>query len=295
MSTVSQLTPVPHLLSGQKIKTWKRAYLAATATLTDAQQLALLPAYVHRTEAEIIIAEQCSKKETPAAAIIELELLIDGAPNIVSRVNEFWGLKPVSTSYSSLIGFYFVLKSEATMAGVSNDMVLIKYLHHIPGGEKIQATHQAKFKSTMTATEMETIFKIAQTKLMTNGVKTSDTIKEEKMESGESSMLFSLNEAPAWAVEMKEEIRSLREERENEAYAFNQSRENEAYAFNQSTTNSRGSRGFRDKKCFVCNAYGHLSFNCKKRKCAKCNRTGHHESRCYSDSRESRSSPAQGL
>lgn len=280
----SQLTPIPHLLAGQKIKSWSRAYLAATATLTPAQKLALLPAYVHRTEAECIIAERCSKEETPAAAIKELELLIDGAPNIVSRVNGFWGLKPATTAYPDLIGFYFVLRSEAIMAGVTKDMVLIKFLNHIPGGEKIQNINKDKFKPDMTDEEMETIFKVAQTKLMSNVAKKSDPIKEEKIEVGESSMLFSLNEAPAWAMEMKEEIRSLREERENEAYAFN-----------QPAVKSRGSRGFRDTKCFACNAYGHLSYNCNKRKCAKCNRTGHHESRCYSDTRESRNPPAQGL
>ena len=94
--TTSQLTPIPHLLTGKKIKAWKRGYLAATATLTDAQKSALLPAYVHRTEAETIIAERCSKEATPDAALKELDTFIDGEPNMMARVNEFWALVPVS-------------------------------------------------------------------------------------------------------------------------------------------------------------------------------------------------------
>ena len=48
------MTPIPTneptLAPGEKVAQWRRGYLAATATLTKEEKIALLPIYVNRTK-----------------------------------------------------------------------------------------------------------------------------------------------------------------------------------------------------------------------------------------------------
>ena len=62
MSTAA-ITPIPHIAVGQSVKDWWRRYIAATATLKDEEKKAMIPAYVHRTDGEVLIAENCSKSD----------------------------------------------------------------------------------------------------------------------------------------------------------------------------------------------------------------------------------------
>ena len=93
-------TPIPHLAPGQLVKDWRKRYLAATATLQDAQRKNMIPAYVHRTDGELLLAEAAIKEDSLDDALGMLQELIDGTPGRVNAVNEFWSLQPSSSSYT---------------------------------------------------------------------------------------------------------------------------------------------------------------------------------------------------
>ena len=58
----SVVSNIPKLQANQKVKEWRRLYVASTALLTEKQQIDMLPAYGARNEAELLIAEMCAKK-----------------------------------------------------------------------------------------------------------------------------------------------------------------------------------------------------------------------------------------
>ena len=128
------------------MKDWRRRYLAATATLTDAQKKAMIPAYVHRNDGEVLIAEAASAKDSLVNALNELEILIDGDPGVITKINDFWALKAASRSYNDIVSYFFLLKNEAEFAGVSKDMMLIKFFNTMPGGEKIYESQKTVIK-----------------------------------------------------------------------------------------------------------------------------------------------------
>ena len=82
--------------------------MAATATLQDGQRKNLLPAYVHRTEGEVLLAEAAIQEGSLDDALGLLEEMIDGTPGKIAAVNEFWSLKPASASYSDIIGHFYL-------------------------------------------------------------------------------------------------------------------------------------------------------------------------------------------
>ena len=89
---MSIISPIPKLQPKQKVRDWRKLYLAATALVAEQQQIKLLPAYGARDAGEILIAESCTEKETIAEALNELESLIDGTPTVL---NQFKGGSPL--------------------------------------------------------------------------------------------------------------------------------------------------------------------------------------------------------
>ena len=85
-SNTTALTPIPHLAVGQTVKDWRRRYLAATATINDEQRKAMIPAYVHRNNGVVLIAEAACENDSLVNALKELESLIDGDPSRITRV-----------------------------------------------------------------------------------------------------------------------------------------------------------------------------------------------------------------
>ena len=83
MATASIVSPIPKLREGQKVREWRKLYLAATSLITERQKIELLPAYGARDEGELLIAEVCAKKTTITEALNELE-----APTTLKKFNK---------------------------------------------------------------------------------------------------------------------------------------------------------------------------------------------------------------
>ena len=125
----------------------------------------MIPAYVHRNNGVVSIAEAACEKDSLVNALKELESLIDGDPSRITRVNEFWPLKPTSKSNIDLVSYFFSLKNEAAFAGITNEMLVIKFLDAVPGGERIFESNKDKIKADMEISAVTEIFKAVQFKL----------------------------------------------------------------------------------------------------------------------------------
>ena len=140
---------IPHLSEGDKIKDWKKTYLAASSILDEKQQIALLPVYVGRTSGERDIAHICAKKTTINDALTELELLIDGTPSRMVLLNRFWDLKPVTKDFKGLTSFFFTLQSDAKLAEIPNDVMFLRFLNFVKGGDTFFNQKETELVSTM--------------------------------------------------------------------------------------------------------------------------------------------------
>ena len=162
---MSIISPIPKLQPKQKVRDWRKLYLAATALVTEQQQINLLPAYGARDAGEILIAESCTEKETIAKALNQLESLIYGTPTVRNQFSSFWSCKPIKKSYNELVAFYFVLVNECKEAKIPYNMIIMRYLNFIPGAEKIFNEHKENIRSTMTAAQMAEVFGDVKKKL----------------------------------------------------------------------------------------------------------------------------------
>ena len=80
-------------------------------------------------------------------------------------MNEFWALKPTSKSYIDLVSYFFSLKNKAAFAGITNEMLVIKFLDAVPGSEKIFESNKDIIKADMKISAVTEIFKAVQSKL----------------------------------------------------------------------------------------------------------------------------------
>ena len=275
-------TPIPHLTVGQSVREWRRRYLAATATLTEAQKKSMIPAYVFSSY--VLLAETAIKEDTLEKALSLLEELIDGTVGRVSSVNDFWDLKPASRSYTDIVSYFFLLQSEADIAKITPDMLLLKYLKVIPDGEKIYDDNADKFKPDMDAAAVVDIFKIAKDKLTTlkKSTSTPQIIKKEK----EDFDVFVADEMPRWAEELKEGLQNVQGMLGMFQEEDDRNNDGEDDVMYNKPTQADG----KDRKCWICLENGHYTNRCNKRKCVRCGKEGHHEKKCYVKLTENNSS-----
>ena len=287
MTTTTTITPIPHLAPGQSVKDWRRRFLAATATLKDEEKMAMLPAYVHRTNGEVLIAEVCAGKTTLEEALKELENLIDGEKNKMIRVNEFWIIKPDSLSYTDLMSFFFTLTYEGKLAGVSFEMIMIKFLNALTKGEEIYNSNKDKIKEGMTEVTLLEVFQTIKTKIRkaSKDVKSSHVIvKKEPLEEMGIFVANSEN-VPSWANELRNEVHDLKGALQDVQF-YQENMANDSQIMLNSSVN--GSANYsknplpNKRKCWICDKPGHFANSCQQRKCSKCGKPGHIESQCYS-------------
>ena len=289
MTTTTTITPIPHLAPGQSVKDWRRRFIAATATLKDGERKAMLPAYVHRTSGEVLIAEVCSEKATLEVALVELENLIDGVKSKMVRVNEFWTLKPDSTSYTDIMSFFFTLRYEGKLAGVSFEMIMIKFLNALTNGEKLYNTHKDKIKSDMTEVVLLAVFEDLKTKILKASKESHINVKKEQSE--EMGIFVADQEnLPTWASELKSQVHHLKGVLEDVTFHHgNVHQEETQIMLNSSGSSSSNmynpSSSSAKRKCYVCGKPGHLAYTCNEKKCGICGKSGHVESQCYSKSK----------
>ena len=268
---------IPHLKKNQRIRDWRKLYVAATEGLTENQKKAYLRLYGGRDEGEKGIVDICAGKDTLKDALDEMELLIDGQPSRVELANEFFDAKPIATNFAGLTSFFFDILRSGKLANITNDLILMRYLKYIKRGIRFYEENEDKIKANMTEADLMALFKKLQAKLKAEVSDNNLTIKQEPME---ESFVFQaeastdcLEKRPKWAEDMLKDLVYVRERLEPTV---------EVYA-----GQSAGSRGGRQNfnsnhsnvKCYACNRMGHFARNCTVR-CQACNGTGHNQSVC---------------
>lgn len=279
----SIVTSVPKLGKGQKVKDWRRLYLAATSLVTDKQKIELLPVYAARNQAEIHIAEVCTKKATIAEALNLLESLIDGAPSTLVKFNDFWDCKPSGSNYQDMMAFYFVLANEGVGAGIPKHMIIMRFLKFVPRitAEKIFTQHKAIIIAAMTDDNMAAVFKTVQEKMMLvtksdPGAGSSTSVKEEP----EEHVFLAESEPPAWAQNLCQDVEMLKVQMAGESWGDSERGEDNVMMFKpKSSQYVPGPRRILGK-CWICQKAGHRAEACYQRVCGKCGKKGHSENVC---------------
>ena len=280
-------TPIPHLAPGQPVKEWRRRYLAATATLNDDQKKQMIPAYVHRSDGEVLLAEAAITETTLTGALSELEELIDGTPGRVTSVNEFWALKPASQSYTDLVSYFFLLKSEAELAKVTPDMLLIKFLNAVPEGSKVYDDNAAEIKPDMKEDKVKAIFRIVKDKLTVikkKSTSTYESIPQIKKEREDFDVFVADEGIPRWAEELRDGLHNVQGMlgmyQGDEDQDSPDEERMQSVMYNK--PNSQGNGAYvNDSKCWICLESGHYANRCRRRKCVRCGNEGHHEKKCF--------------
>ena len=281
-------TPIPHLAPGQLVKEWRRRYLAATATLKDDQKKQMIPAYVHRSDGEVLLAEAAIKEDTLTAALSELEELIDGTPGRVTSVNEFWALKPASQSYTDLVSYFFLLQSEAELAKITHDMLLLKFLNAVPEGSQVYDNNADKFTADMSKDDVKAIFKIVKDKLTVIKKSTTacESIPQIKKEREDFDVFVAEEGIPRWEEELRDGLHNVQGmlgmyqgDDDHETDSPDEERM-QSVMYNKPGFQAKGSN-LSESKCWICLESGHYANRCRRRKCVRCGKEGHHEKQCF--------------
>lgn len=262
-------TNVPALSPGEKVAQWRRGYLAATATLTKEEKIALLPIYVNRTKGENEIAHLATKEAEVKEALDLIETLIDGMTSIVKLTNSFFD---VSAKDKDITSLFFELLAAGKACNVDNELIMIRFCGLVKNGEKFYDDNKASIKAAMTDATMMKLFQAAKAKI-------ADPPKV-KVEKDYVWAAAAVEEPPQWANEIHERLDEI--ERQNSKPGYDEQDETDS----EESVNYVNQRNpnFEKKKltCYICKKPGHLADRCYKRKCDQCKGIGHDKKDCPS-------------
>ena len=276
---------IPYLRVNERVKDWRKLYTAATAGLSEEQQRAFLPLYVGkkgRPEGEQVIAEIAAQKTSLKSALDELEALIDGPPSRMDLFNNVLEMKPTTSDFSGLTSFFFTLKREGERAGISYDLVMMRFLNFVRNGRKFFDEKRDKIMANMSEEELVELFKEVQTKLKPVSEKTNTkmdfSLKEEPKE---EDYVFDVDddvkeeEIPSWAKALQQGLEDLSgrmDANQPEAFYYSNYSNNRATGSRTNTTSTK-------TQCYSCLGFNHIAKNCRTI-CKNCNKVGHGESKC---------------
>ena len=274
---------IPKLAVGQKVEEWRPLYEAGVSSLKEGQQLAFLPNYVDRTPGDLEIAKMASKETSLEAALDMIELLIDGPRSAFHLINDFCNVRcKTGVDWQSM---FFKLKKYGTLAGLSNDLIFLRFLGMVPNGKKFYYDNESKFckeGASLSDRDMLDLFVKIKQKLVK-----SETIEEiEKPKSDE--YVFAAEQVPGWAKDLQEEVANIKESLNCKSESQESSSEAEApeVFYAPSFPKKKGSKAFKsftkDKVCFECGKSGHVRASCHKWKCPNCGGKGHGRVECPS-------------
>lgn len=272
---------VPKIAPRQKIADFKKAYVAATATLKDAEKRSCLPLYVCRTQGEKNLAHAAAAKETLDAAFKYLEELIDGAPCQYAESVKFFELSlGGSATMDSIRSYYFELHEISVRAGMPTNAFAMRFLSNIPGGKKFYDSFKDSIKLNMTSDEVTKLFKDMLPKLKKRFEE--DDVESPKV-AKEEQFVFPVQQEteqriPHWGMELKNQLTEIRSRMESNESGFGdefvEEEGPEAFAFKK-FSDGKG-KGKSRVICYGCKQPGHFLRDCKERgKCKKCNGYGH--------------------
>ena len=260
-------TNVPALALGEKVAQWRRGYLAATATLTKEEKIAILPIHVKRTKGENEIAHLATKEAEVKDALDLIEKLIDGMTSIVKLTNSFFD---VSAKDKDITSLFFELLAAGKACHVTYDLIMIRFCGLVKNGEKFYEDNQAKITSEMTEATMMALFQAAKAKIAD-----PPKVKVEK-----DYVWAAAEEPPQWANEIRERLDEIERQNSNQGYdeQYETDSEESVNYVNQRNPN------FKKKMltCYICKKSGHSADRCYKRKCDQCKGTGHDKKDCPS-------------
>lgn len=276
---------IPALMPGQSIQDWGRLYKRATALFaSDKQKTDSLPVYVCRNEGEVEIALLVVEEEPENldAALERLSELIDGRPSRVLSAKKFFEFSVTGELKTT----FFILKKLGKEAGLSNDVVLLRFLGLIPSGVKFHEDNKAKIKAAMTDADLLEMFALLQPQLdkAQNQTKqeTRINIKQEK----DDGFVFTADpEENQKPIDHTGELDALKGELDSiKHYLLDQHEENWTEEKESDETEEvyygAQNRQRSTRRCYICDRQGHIAPQCFKRKCMACGKLGHSTHEC---------------
>ena len=276
--SVTQAIAIPKLEAGQKISEWRKVYMAATALLTEEQKICLIPVYVNRSTGDNEIAHLCAKKTTIQEALDELETFIDGSPSRVTLFKNFCDIRCDKNDWKST---FFQLQTEGRKAGVGNDLIFIRLLGFLPGGQKFLEANDDVLKPGVSDEDIMKLFGKLQKKLETL-LPEKSAIKAE--DNSEKDFVFKAEEGkePAWAAEIRNELSGIKDRLDQEDGFYSDSSDTNASSSGEEAVYYAGKGKYKHVTCYVCSKKGHTASRCFKRVCGRCKGIGHSERECSS-------------
>lgn len=272
---------IPHLKTGQKVRDWRVLYAASTSLLEDAQKIGYLPIAVDRSPADQKWASEATKKETLKDALDELELRLDGRKTLFQATSDFFDLKPGSKiSPANMSEFFFEALEAGKAAAVTNDMIAMKFLKHMPGATKLYSENEKKIKREMTEAHLMALFDDVKEKVTKRAKKPAEVTEVFLTEESEPM--------PKWAAELKAQVSAL----ESSFHSFSST---DSGAEDQHRAYLVSKEKFKKsseplKPCTICGKSNHSERKCFKRVCAKCSGKGHDADKCATRGSRSRKS-----
>lgn len=273
LSTNGVQIPILHV--GQKVSEWRHLFEASVSLVSkETDRVKMLPLAVNRSGADRAWAVRAAKQTTLKAALDELETRLDGEPSRWTLATDFYKLAPTQPLKPSNLGdFFFAVLDTGVAAKVPYDLIAIKFLEYLPGGQKFYSDLKQKIDAAQSeAAVIEVYDHICKAPIKweaSAGVK----IKAEvfKVDSKEEDM-------PAWASRFLEQVGGVK-----------------AKKYRPETTDSStetsddqvliAKPGAAHRECSVCGKKNHVAEKCYKRKCANCSGLGHDAGKCPSKPR----------
>jgi len=287
-SAAMKAPEIPCLQKDQKVKDWRKLYAAATAGLTKEEQIAFLPLYVGRDgrdNEEKTIVGICAEEKTELSEVLdEFEALVDGAPSRMDVFNDVFELRPKSTDFSGLTNFYFKLMKEGRAAGMTYDLIIMRFLKFVKNGRRFYEEKKAGIKTDLTAAQTLTLFKALQAKLIPSVAAPAVRVKTEQVDEEEA---FQLEEGkpekmPHWAISMNNNLKNIEAKLAGRTEDYD-GEESEVFWGQQNHRGSGSVRGGKRTnstfKCYSCDGYNHIAAYCRT-VCSNCKRVGHGEAKC---------------
>ena len=136
--------------------------------MRKSRKTAILPLYVNRSSGDQEWAYKAAEQPTIALALKQLEAQLDGEKSKLRQAIDFFDLSPSDndmTNRSSISSFWFRVQDAGKDLGVTNDLMVYKFLQHVPNGNKVYEKLTETIKTNMTEQDMTAVFDEVQNKV----------------------------------------------------------------------------------------------------------------------------------
>jgi hypothetical protein len=231
---------------------------------------------VDRTPADQKWATEAAKKDTLKAALDELEVRLDGKKTRFVALTDFFNLKsPKMLTPTSLSSFFFEALEAGKAAGVTFDIIAVKFLQFVPGATKLFNDNEKKITVDMTETHLIELFDVVK-----ESTCKSDKRSNETVEVHEVFHVNSDEHMPKWAEQLQAEVSALKTTLKTLSSTESSATDEKAFFYR------KDGKSFKKKTatdpCSICKKDNHSAKNCFKRVCIKCSGIGHDADKCAS-------------